>query len=276
MKRWISLVLIIILLFSLSFTIFSCKKEQEEVKPRVSLNEIESVPIAAEDEFKEIYLENPNGMQNTYMDVDPNFVVSVSATTAYLGASTEDYVDVLDSSGQVVEDIIFEYPDNGSSLGILFNIKPRYGYEKGKGYTIQLGDNSGLKFYKKDETVRKILFTVKDEDKNILELNSSHPTYDIANVSHFEGYGDYDTYLLYKGEINEGVGDVIIFSGDVNGKNETIYIQILKKIQEGGLTKIYYKCPDCEDIFNNMNVHVDDKPLNMENDFVLNDVNDMA
>ena len=70
--------------------------------------------------------------------------------------------------------------------------------------------------------VRKIIFSVKDSDKDVCVPKADYKTYDINKISYFSGYGDFDTYLLFDGSFDSKVGDIVIFDGADDG--EKIYI----------------------------------------------------
>ena len=278
-------ILFLTMIFSL-FIITSCGSDDPvKEKEGLVLKQVEDIDFD-DDDMEEIPIENPDLYQNTYMDVDPDFAVAIQINASYLGeTSVQNDIVATSSTGDSVE-LHYEFLTkailsiDNNNLGTdldntdktLVEVKAEKGYKRGYAYTISIDNNDNLTFFNKHESIRNIIFTVQADDSDQLKLNNDYPTYSFDKVSHFEGYGDYNTYLYYDVEIREGVNDIIIFSNE----DEKIYVEILKKENENGLTKIYYRCPDPDKIYNEMNLHVNQKKLDMENDFHLREIEEIA
>ncbi len=262
---------IIITLVMLTLGICACANDNGNSN-QIALQNVKRVDDIEFDDtlsYEKINIDNPDYLSNTFMDVEPDFQVKVLIESFYLSDSDIESSIIGTECGG--DDISLSYKFSNDLDQRVVLVSAKDGFLPGNAYTIDISNDNNLTFYAKNPNIRNIIFTVKDQDHEELET-ITYPDYDFNKVSHFLGYGDYDTYLYFDGTINEDTSDIITFSNN----SEKIYIEILRKTTENGLTKIYYKCPDADKIFNKCDMHIDNKELNMEDDFVLSDVEEMA
>ena len=215
-------------------------------------------------ELKEVEIENPDLYNNTFRDVAPDFSFELKGITKLITESTftsyGELVTVTDSSSTSVG---FSGSLNNSTNRI--NIKSSSPYEAGKVYTATLNDDS-LQFHVEHtihESIRQIYFSVKEEDKNVMSLKEGIRTLSLDNViSNSSDPLEPHKSLLYKGSVDVAQDEVIKFASDDETKvDDTLYIKVVSTKAEGDDTRIYYSAPGVDEIMDDLDVHVDDKPL---------------
>lgn len=213
-------------------------------------------------EMTELNPENPNMYKSTYMDVEPDFTLTLIAKSTYLGdAIVAQTVKVTDSYEADVEFLVEEGTDPDIQSYIVSAVG---GFKSGSAYTVSIEENNALFFKDRDESIRKVLFTVKDTDKDEMKIKEDIPQYDFRKVTYFDGFGDYDTYMIYEGEFNESEGSVVSFTN--TGDEQDIYIKVLSvSKQKKGVYKIYYEAPEAADIFEKLDLHIDNKQVLLNN-----------
>ena len=252
----------------------SSKKKKEETDKGIKVNIVDEIKFdkSYDDQMEDVPFDNPNMYQSTYMDVNPDFAVTVESTSRLFSSSElASSVSARDSKGQNVSLNVHSLNDTEKTL---YEIKAAGGYKPGDAYTIELPNVDTLLFEGKSPEIRKILFTVKEEEKDNAKLKIDYTNYDFNKVTHFEGFGDYNTYLYYSGDdLDCSAGDIIMFS---DGDTEKVYIKVKSVSTENGQYKIYYESADVSDIFEELDVHIDNREVDIENDFVLNDIQEIA
>lgn len=216
-------------------------------------------------ELKEVKIENPDLYNNTFRDVASDFSFELKGISKLITESTftsyGELVTVTDNSSTAVG---FNGSLNSSTNRI--SIKSSSPYEAGKVYTATLNDDS-LQFHVAENTVhesiREIYFSVKEEDKNIMSLKEGLKTLPLENVvSNSEDPLEPHKSLLYKGSVNVAQDEVVKFASDDETKiDDTLYIKVVSSKAEGDNTRIYYNAPGVDEIMDDLDVHVDDKPL---------------
>ena len=260
------------------------KKEEEDTNKKgdIDVRLVESIDFGNDElNYKDVPIENPDYFQSTFMDVDPEFVFTVQATSAMLSAIELNNSVVATTAGGDNVELVFSTVNN--SEYVLYDVKAKDGYEPGAAYTVSINNNDSLLFFNKSPEIRKLIFTVEREDSNVLEYRTTddngipYKKYDIDKVSHFEGFGDYNTYLYYDGDLNSSTGDVVIFTNGKTGQEEdTIYIKIKAIDREENRYKITYESPSVAEVFNDVDIHVNHKDADVERDFTLNDIEEIA
>ena len=274
--------MILVLSFMCSIVFISCANQKRiepipDINPNslVSIHEVDDI-VFEEHDYDSVQIDNPDLLCNTYMDVEPSFVVTLQLTSTLLSATAlENDVKVEDGFGKNVE-LDFNYQNDGMALLntniVLLDVTPKEEYKSGRAYSLSIENNKSLLFLDRDPSIRKIIFTIKDDNSNIMDLKTNYPTYDLSKVSGFMGYGDYETYLYYDGSINCQKDDILLFTeGD-----EKLFIQVIKTESVNGDLKIYYKCPDVENIVNDMDLHVNKREVDIENEFELRAIEDIV
>ena len=213
----------------------------------------------------EIENPNPDAFSNAYMDVEPNFTLQLASKGAYLTASEVNSSVYVRDEFDRKQNIVIEELVTGDFCG--YTLSSEKGYVRGNAYTVSIEEAPNLLFSGKDESVRKIIFSVKDSDKDVCVPKADYKTYDINKISYFSGYGDFDTYLLFDGSFDSKVGDVVIFDGADDG--EKIYIKVKKIEKNKSLYKIFYESPTGEELFSELDLHADHKEVNLEDSLVL-------
>ena len=240
-------------------------KESYYGNPNINISDEMKDDMFKDVELHELTLSNPDAFSNTFMDVEPDFALHLVPKGAYLSVGeVSNSVEVKDSFGLAVESSITEV-----SLGDLngYSITANGGYKKGEAYTMSIHEEVGLLFHNKDESIKKIIFTVKEQDRDVCVPKKDYKTYDIDKVSYFSGYGDFDTYLIYNGKFSSQVGDIVLFDGADDG--EKIYIKITKIEKNKSTYKISYVSPDAKDLFSDLNLHADNKAVDLKNNLHL-------
>jgi len=272
-------ILIVFFSFFVLFTIASCGKDKSNKSEKkktgnLSVNIVDKIDFDdTEEQMQDIPIDNPNMFQCTYMDVDPDFIFTLESRGVLLSdLQLGNSVIATNPKGDEVE-LTFNYRNDSEKT--LYDVRAKDGYEPGKAYTVSIPNNDTLVFEGKSSEIRKILFTVKEESKDNVKLKINYTNYDDSKIISFDGYKDpiEDTYLVYDDEIECNIGDIITFS-DPNGDEfkDRIYIEVLDISINKGQTKIKYKCPDYTEIFDELDVHVDNEEIDVENSFVLNDI----
>ena len=103
-----------------------------------------------------------------------------------------------------------------------------------------------------------------------MTIKDNYPVYNSKKITHFEGFGDYNTYMIYRGEFNESKDAIVMFKNPDDANDEIIYIKVVSvEKMKNGVYKIYYTSPKATDIFDKLDLHVDDKKVNMAECLVL-------
>lgn len=267
MKQIMKKFFIVLLAAITVITITACgksnkkKKKDYVVSPNLNYDEyVENDGMFDGAELHEIELTNPDAYSNAFMDVEPDFTIHLQAKGAYLTCSEVNNSVVIRNAGGEAEEILVQELVTGDFCG--YSLSAEGGFKNGRAYTASIEDAPNLLFYGKDESVRKIVFSVKDVDKEICTVKKDYKTYDIKKITYFSGFGDFDTYLFFEGKFDSQVGDIVIFDGADDG--EKIYIKV-KKIEKNKSTyKIYYEAPTGEELFSELDTHFNQKEVNLE------------
>lgn len=276
---------VLLLILPLTLAISSCSGVQSKPSGNELGNSSSNIDIDYKDfeemdfdgqELKEVKVDNPNLYNNTFRDVAPDFSfelkgISRIITETSFNGTYGGLVTVTDSAANVVN---FSGNLNSSNNRIL--IQSASPYESGKVYTATLNDDT-LQFHVGStlhESIREIYFSVKEEDKNVLSLKEGIRTLPLDNVlSNSKDPLEPHKSLLYKGSIEVAQDEVIKFVSDDQARiDDTLYIKVSSFKAEDGNTRIYYDSPEVDEVLNDLDVHVDDKPLECnENNFHLAD-----
>lgn len=288
MRHVIKKLFILVLTVLVTITITACSKKKARLGvPSINTNNnFDEIQKEMMDELKDqdlvkVDLPNPDALSNTFMDVEPNFTVLLKPKGAYLGlGEIEEGIKIYSSDEKevnlIVDETITSSSDEKESVDTFacFSVSADGGYERGKAYTLSIENSPNLLFVDKDESVRKIVFSIKDSDREIITPKKDYKTYDINKLVYFDGYGEYNTYLIYAGSFDSKVGDIVIFKGlNDKGEDESIYIKVKKIDKNKNETRIYYECPNAGEIFSDLDIHVDNKKLDLENNITLRDKN---
>ena len=263
-----------ILLFFIPLTMVLASCNSEANAPHPNANEgLPKISVAQKDfkeidwdgqELKPVDMDNPDLYNNTFRDVEPNFSFELKGISKVLNdsmlSSINDKVTVADSSSNVVS---FGGNLNNSTNRVL--IQASSPYEAGKVYTATLHDES-LQFVVGNtlhESIRQIIFSVKEEDKNVMSLKEGLRTLPVDNVlSNSTDPLEPHKSLLYKGSVEVSQDEVIKFASDDETRiDDTFYIKVSSFANEDGNTRIYYESPKIDEIMTELDCHVDDKPL---------------
>lgn len=231
-----------------------------DYRPNISIAQEDFDDLEFED-AKEVYFENPDILCNTYKDVDPDFVITLEGKGHTL-METPGYEDftLSDTLGEAVEHVSLLTGSGG------LTVTAKDGYKPGQAYVLTL-NNDNLRFAGRDDSIREVYFTIKDEAHNEMDLVAGIPTYDLSKVTYNTGADYPHPYLTYSGSFGEEVGAVVSFqSDDPARKNDAIFIKVAA-IQG---QNIYYEMPDTDEVFENLSIHVDDASVPMEESFHLN------
>lgn len=265
-------------------TITSCGKKEKDIfsyNPNLStIRRDEDLDDFDWDGLTEMEVKEPDKYSCTYMDVEPNFALNVYAKSAHFGAEQlEQSITVVDSEQNEVKPKFKAVQFNDDEAHPLtFTISPGdAGYKKGEVYTVSLENNENIFFENREESIRKVMFSVKEEDKNDLEMVDGYTFYDKNNITYFDGYGDFDTYLIYHGKFNQNVGDIVGFKNNKDKNDqEAIYIKITKiEKLKNKVFKVHYKSPEASELFKKLDCHVDHKTVDMEKYLSLNSQEDI-
>lgn len=204
----------------------------------------------------------------TYDNVATNFSVTAISKGMFLSPTTlqeENLVNIEDQTGERVDAVITNGNDSHTFL-----ITSEDGYTPGECYTISLSDNAPLYFEGKDESIRKISFSVaKDDisDSNLKENNFKH-----YSSSIIESINDVDTddmYLITTSSISASKDDIVVFD---YADGEDLYIKFISiSDYEGSKYKVIYTDPEAGDIFNSLELHRGNEQIDMEKYFTVND-----
>ena len=271
MKQIIKKLFIVLLTTVTVITITACGKDKKKktkdyvVSPNINYKDEMDDDLFEDSELHEVDIPNPDAFSNAYMDVEPNFTLQLMSKGVYLSTGqVKDAVYLRDEYDQRQE-LLVEELVTGDFCG--YSLSSKEGYKSGRAYTISIENAPNLLFKDKDESVRKVIFSVKSEDKDICTPRTDYKTYDIKKISYFSGYGDFDTYLLYDGSFDSKVGDVVIFDGAED--EEKIYIKVKKIEKNKELYKIFYEAPTGGELFSELDLHVDHKEVDLEESLVL-------
>ena len=261
-----------ILTIFLPFTmvISSCNGANNKGKPNENLPDITikqenfETPSHDDDEMHEIDMGDADSFRSTFRDVSPNFTFGLkSSGTRLLSSFTTDasFLEINDANAEGVN--YTASLDNGTNM---LTVEPDTPYTPGQAYSVQLHVEA-YKFYvggSLDSSIRTIYFTVKEEDKNEMELVEGIATYPLENVLQNSDPLEPHPYLIYKGDISLKEGDVVKFENSDSKdeyKNDTIYIKVQSLSKEGKNTRINYETPATDEIFKSLDLHVDDKKI---------------
>lgn len=269
---------VLLLVLPLTMALSSCSgaegksnKQQNNALSKIDIgyNDFEEMDFDGQ-ELKEVKIDNPNLYNNTFRDVDPNFsfelkgISRIITETSFNGSYT-GLVTVTDNSANVVT-----FSGNLNNSNNRIKIQAASPYEAGKVYTATLHDDT-LQFHVGStihESIREIYFSVKEEDKNVLSMKEGIRTLPLDNViSNSKDPLEPHKSLLYKGSVSVAQDEVIkLASDDEKRIDDTLYIKVSSFKEESGNTRIYYDSPEVDEILNDLDVHVDDKPLECNKD----------
>ena len=272
MKEILKKTFILFLSIITIFTISACGKNKDKKKrdkyvynPEINYSDEMKDDMFEDVELQEVEIPNPDAFSNAFMDVEPTFTLQLASKGAYLTASEVNDSIYVRNAFEEKEEIVVEELVTGDFCG--YSLSSKDGYKRGSAYTVSIEEAPNLLFLGKDESVRKVIFSVKDIDRDICTPKKNYKTYDIKKISYFSGYGDFDTYLLFDGSFDSKVGDVVIFDGAED--DEKIYIKVKKIEKNKSLYKIFYDTPSGDELFSELDLHVDSKPVDLEKDLHL-------
>ena len=226
---------ILTIFLPLTMVISSCNGANNKGKPRENLPDITikqenfETPSHDDDEMHEIDMGDADSFRSTFRDVSPNFTFGLkSSGTRLLSSFTTDasFLEINDANAEGVN--YTASLDNGTNM---LTVEPDTPYTPGQAYSVQLHVEA-YKFYvggSLDSSIRTIYFTVKEEDKNEMELVEGISTYPLENVLQNSDPLEPHPYLIYKGDISLKEGDVVKFENNDSKdeyKNDTIYIKV--------------------------------------------------
>ena len=238
-------------------------KTQNKLPDITIKNENFESPDFGED-LKEIEIDNPDAFKSTYRDVSPNFVFGLKNNGTRLTSSFTTDTSFLDIQDINEESITYKAElNNGTNM---LTVSPTTPYIPGKAYSVTLKAKDYYFYINRtlDDSVRTIYFTIKDSDRSEMELADGIKTYPLENVLENSDPLEPHPSLLYKGDIVLSSGDIVKFENNNSEdtlKEDTIYIKVVNTVKEKKNTRIYYVAPETKEIFKDLNIHVDDKPV---------------
>ena len=261
---------ICVILLPCAMVVTSCangnaKPNLKRELPDITVKEEDFDEPDYDEDLHEIDLTDAESYQSTFRDVSTNFTFGLknSSGQRLLSSFTTD-TTILDITNSNDESLTYTASlDNGTNM---LTIEPSEPYTPGKAYKVDLKE-SCYKFYVNhslDESVRTIYFTVKEEDKNEMELVDNIETYPLENVLENTDPLEPHLTLLYKGDIELNEGDVVRFENSNSNdehKNDTVYIKVVSTAKEGKNTRISYVVPETKEIFKSLDLHVDDEKV---------------
>ena len=265
----------------LAMVISSCsgantKTALKQDLPDISIKEenYEDLDFSGDEDYHEVEIDNPDAFKSTYRDVSPNFTFYLKYSGVRMMESFANNEDILEINELGAKNIGYTATlDNGTNK---FTVEPTTPYEPGQTYKVTLKTEIYNFMVERtlDSSVRTIYFNVKEEDKEVVELKDDVMTYPLENVIENTEPLEPHPNLLYKGNISLKEGDVVKFENsnqDDQYKNDTVYAKVVSTKKEGSNTRISYTAPEAKDIFEDLDVHVDDKNLDItRNNFHLN------
>lgn len=261
---------ILTIFLPLTMVISSCNGANAKGKPNENLPDITikqedfKTPSYDDEELHEIDMGDADAFQSTFRDVSPNFTFGLKSNGTLLHDSFTTDVEFLEINNAKSESINYTASlDNGTNM---LTVEPSTPYVPGQAYSVNLHVD-GYKFFvghSLDPSIQTIYFTVKEEDKNEMELVEGIKAYPLENVIKNTDPLEPHPYLIYKGNISLNKGDVVKFvNSDSNDpyKNDTVYIKVESLVKEGNNTRINYVAPDTSELFKSLDLHVDDKKI---------------
>ena len=236
--------------------------------PNITINHEDFETPEYDEDLHEIEIENADAFKSTYRDVDKNFTFGLKNSGTKLLSSFTTDTSFLDIQDMNEESISYTAElNNGTNM---LTVSPTTPYIPGKAYSVSLKAEE-YKFYvgrSLDESVRTIYFTIKEEDKNQMELVDGIQTYPLENVLENTDPLDPHPNLLYKGDISLSSGDVVKFENSNSEdtlKEDIVFIKVISTVKEKNNTRVYYDAPETKEIFKDLDIHVDDKPADCKN-----------
>lgn len=204
----------------------------------------------------------------TYTDVEPTFTLKAVSIGAYFTATSltsENIVKIENQRGASVTPKIVSGNDSMSFL-----ISAEEGYTAGEGYSVSLLDSAPILFDGKDESIRKITFTVKREDSNVSSIKEDIKHNSSALIVSIDDADTGNMSMVLNSKIEAEKDDIICF--DYSDENDDAYIKFISQESIGnGQYKVRYTDPSPEEIFNELDIHQGEQEINMEDNFHLND-----
>lgn len=204
----------------------------------------------------------------TYADVDTDFTLKVISKGAYFTSSSllnGNIITIEDQSGASVTPSIVSGNDSYSFL-----VSAENGYEPGEVYTVYLNDNAPLVFSGKNDTVRKVTFSVKRDDVNTSSLKEGIKHYPYSIVHSVDDVDTGNMSMILTSKIEAEKDDIICF--DFKDENNNIYIKFISQETISSIGyKVHYTDPDPDDLFNELDLHQGQQQVDMEDDFHIND-----
>ena len=261
---------ILTIFLPLTMVISSCNGANTKGKPNENLPDITikqedfKTPTYNDEELHEIDMGDADAFQSTFRDVSPNFTFGLKSSGTRLYNSFTTDVELLEINDAKLESIEYTASlDNGTNM---LTVEPSTPYVPGQAYSVNL-HMDGYKFFvgrSLNPDIKTIYFTVKEEDKNEMELVEGIKTYPLENVLENTDPLEPHPYLIYKGNISLKEGDIVKFENtnkDDQYKNDTVYIKVTSLTKEKGNTRINYVAPETSEIFKSLDLHVDDKKI---------------
>ena len=223
-------------------------------------------------ETTEVPIENGDVNVWTYRDVDPTFGVYLQydATQTRL-QDLKDFITI-QTNDEDQENVLYkiEQPSGSEFAGTndVAVLTATNGFVAGGAYTVSINKTAPLHFYQRNEDIRRVIFTVKDDEHENVDLTLDFPTYPFSNIQSDSGYGVINPCLVYNGTIAEDKGAIIRFTDDPDNKLiDALYCKVVSKNVNSGVTTLYYTSPDVKEIFNECDAHYVDHGLDLENNY---------
>ncbi len=269
---------------SLIFTTFtllfsSCKKNNSDnnsssdpqinlndALPDVSVKKERFTPISYDEDLTNLDTSLGNKQSSSIMDVNKDYAVRVVSKGAYLSNSDiSSYIEVKD---QYDKNVSFDTALSSSNSQTAFLITSKEGYIEGECYSITLKNEAPLFFENKDESIRRLSFSIKKSDTKNITYKNDFKKADYSSI--IENHTNLDiNYLITSSKLNEQIvkGDIVLFE-DTNDQDNNVYIKFLSQENyDSGKYKINYTDPSAEEIFEDLEIHKDSLQINMDENF---------
>ena len=241
----------------------------QEGESEIHEGDFESIDLG---ETHELKIDNPDYNRWTYTDVDPDYTLYLQYDKDRMSlADASKYVSITSNADDEKTEFTIKQPVSGSGyegFSDVLAVSPKTEYEAGKGYTVTIAENAPLHFYNRNETIKKVLFTVKDEEHENVEFILDFPTYPFSNIISDTGFGVIKPCLVYDGQINENTNDIVRFTDDPNDKFiDTLVCKIVSKSYQEGKTTLFYIAPEVSEVIKECDAHYVDHGLDFENNY---------
>ncbi len=273
MKKCLSKACLIFL--PLMMVISSCSGAHKTDKQKMNQNDLPDISIKEEnfddldfgdEPVEQLKLDNPDAYRSTYKDVSPNFKFYLKCNGIRLHSTFSDDRSILNIEDLSDKPISYTATlDNGTNL---FTVEPSTPYIEGHCYKVSLYETCySFKVEKTlDASVRTLYFNVKEENKSVMELVEGIQSYPLENVIQNTDPLEPHPYLIYKGDLAVSENDIVKFeSSDESKKNDTVFVKVVSTRKDNNNTRVNYVSPEAKDIFKDLDLHVDDEKIPLNN-----------